>query len=190
MGILRFRNDLRSGCVGLIAMLTIALILSACGSSPTPGVLTQSDIPSYLGVKLDLSESAYATRKEPSQTGHCTKIGITVFTVPTTQVDNTTQLPTSTKSPEVSSSSLSCRSASDAQDLVTSGVTHYHERLVSGIGNEAWLANVSQPGERHYVVFWRDNNDIGSVDTVGAPNDRRITPALAELLARRAAARS
>ena len=180
----------KSAGVWLMIASTAAVALSACSSSPTPGVLTQSDIPSYLGVKLNPSESAYATRNEPSQTGHCTKVGITVFTVPGTRVDNTTQLPTSTESPEVSSSSLSCRNTSDAQGMLMNGVAHYHERLVSGIGNEAWLANGSQPEERHYVVFWRHNDDIGSVDTVGAPNDKHITPALAELLARRVVARS
>jgi hypothetical protein len=180
----------RSVGIGLIVALIAAVALSACGSSSTPGLLTQADIPSHLGVRLDQSESAYATRIEPSQTGHCAKIGINYFDVQGTRENDTTRVPVVTKSPEVSSSSLSCKSTSDAQDMLSDGVTHYHERSLSGIGNEAWLANASQPGERHYVVFWRQNNDVGSVTILGTPNDKRITPALAESLARRAAARS
>jgi len=45
----------------LMVAFTAAVALSACGSPP-PGVLTQSDIPSNLGVKYNPTVSATAAR--------------------------------------------------------------------------------------------------------------------------------
>jgi len=62
---------------------------------------------------------------------------------------------------------------------------------VPGIGEAAWLfAPVANPHVKEYFLGWREGSEIGDLLVLGTSTDKRITPALAELLARRAAARS
>ena len=162
-----------------------AVALSACGGSSTSGVLTQSDIPSYLGVKANRSASD-AERKREARTPHCTVTGVVVFSVPGKAVK--AQSPLVSSAPTVLSADLSCVSVADARsafNLIKDG-----GQAVPGIGNEALLINVGSGDGVGYAIGWRQGDRVSLVSVGGPPNDKRITAALAELLARRVAARS
>lgn len=166
-----------------------ALALSACSSPQTPGVLTQADIPSYLGVRAD-----------PSATGS----GLAVFSAPCKGAKSLTfdgswrHLKAGPSSiPDVTSIAVSCASVSQAQRYFNtrSGGRGYplpgvKGHSVAGIGDEAWLTDVSNTQIRDYTVGWRQDDRVMFVMVEGPSTDKRITPALAKLLARRAAARS
>jgi len=159
-------------------------VLSACSSSP-PGVLTQADIPSYLGVKSNPSATAnYESRLTPPH--GCTTVGVAVFSVPGEPLD-TELLPTSTRALAVTTVLLSCANESEARTSFGTAVG----TSVTGIGDEAkWLNEGVAGGGRFYAIVWRRNDQLGNVSVAGPTNDTHIGPGLAELLARRAAARS
>src|SRR5665811_1534411 len=103
--------------------------------------------------------------------------------------DTSTRPPERTqRTPIVLSSGVSCTSTDYAKAA-------FHEAAVStsgasritGIGDEAILVDLSDVLNRFYIVQWRDNSRGGLISAIGPPSDKRITPALAELLARRAA---
>jgi len=177
--------DLRSAPIKLVIGFGVVLALSACSSSSSPGVLTPADIPSYLGVRANPSAFAAEDRKEAAPP-YCSKAGFVPFTVPGKPLD--TQIPAAY--PAIVSTNLVCANTYDAHKLYRSTITLNRGRSIVGIGNEATLINFDTKAERYYEVFWRDNNLIGEVTVIGPHGSNRITPALAELLARRAAARS
>jgi hypothetical protein len=172
----------------LVAVFVVGMALSACSSPSTPGVLTQADIPSDLNMTSNSAFASVYLRENAAP--RCKKTGFASFSVPGKRVDTTTNVPASAKSPEVISSSVVCPNTSDAHIALRSGLSTPGARSVSGIGSEAILVNFGIPKTGYYVVGWRESNRVGFVFLVGASNDKRITPALAELLARRAAARS
>ena len=180
----------RLGSVGVwpVIAFTAASVVSACGGSSTPGVLTQADIPSYLGVRSTSSTLGEIGAPLPRTHG-CKATGVAIFTAPVR--DAISALPNVAKSPAVLSAALSCPRATAAQGVVGAFVTGRDTRSVPGLGGRAKLVNLSRGGmDRDYEVIWRQGNEIGSVDLGGPPSDKRITPALVELLARRAAAGS
>jgi len=177
---------------GLVVRLAIVLlaaqVLSACSSSPPPGVLTQADIPSYLGVRSTSSTLAEVGAPVPRTHG-CNTSGVAIFTAPVRGAFS--GLPNVSKSPAVLSTAMSCPRAAAAVGVLSTFVTGRSSRSVPELGRGAKLVNLSRSGmDRDYEVIWRQGNKIGAVDLGGPPSDSRITPALAELLARRAAARS
>ena len=187
---------------------TAAVALSACGGSPTPGVLTQSDIPSYLGVKLNRSASASQARQ--TRTPPCNTDRVAVFTVPGQRINEQALAPAT--APQVTSASLACPNASTldvAYRTTATGLASLYGsgRAVSGVGDGAKLFDVGRvapatagearlylPGKvsmaRAYLVIWREHDHAQVVLVSGPSGDKRITAALAELLARRVAARS
>jgi hypothetical protein len=190
VGTWRGATLLRASCIGVVAFLVAALSLSAC-SSPTPGVLTQSDIPTSLGVKLN--QSASATWEDHfSPRAHCTKAAFVIFSLPEIRVLNVYHQLLVDREPEVASYALSCASTSDSRGAFKStlrgGGTSSHS--VARIGDQAVLANISDGGTRSYIVLWRLRDALGLVLVAGQPKYRQITPGLAESLARRAVARS
>lgn len=180
--------------LGLVTPLAIAfgaaLALAACGSSLPAGVLTQSDIPSYLGVKAD--RSAFA----PGE-GHispCKGANGVVF-------DGSWRHMKAGPSsiPVVTSMAVSCASVSQAHryfDTRKVGAQGYplpgiDGHPVPGVGDEAWFIDAGREADlRDYTLAWRQNDRVSFVSIEGSQNDKRITPALVELLARRAGARS
>lgn len=90
--------------------------------------------------------------------------------------------------PIVVSADYSCTTPSDAHMAFKSDVGDNGPRI-AGIGDEATLLDFSA-GQRSYDVEWREGNQIGAVIVVGPTKDKRITHALVESLARRAAATS
>lgn len=183
------RPLLRHRIVGvwLTAGLTAAVALSACGGSSAPGVLTRSDIPSYLGVHATSSTLAEVGVKVPRTHG-CKTSGVAIFTASVR--DALSGLPNVAKSPAVLSTVISCPRAAAVQGVLNTSVAG-SSRSVPGLGSGAKLVNLSRSGmDRDYEVIWRQGNQIGAVDLGGPPRDSRITPALVELLARRAAART
>jgi hypothetical protein len=177
--------------VWLIIALTAAVALSACGGTSTPGVLTQSDMPNYLGLKANPSAAATATRLETPSGPHCNKAGVAVFTVPGWRVPkrgNILDARGSGFSPIVISISFSCATSSDAHRAFKSGAS-FAGRPIAGIGDEATLLDLSA-GQRSYALGSRKGNQFSAVFVFGPTKNKRITPALVELLARRAAARS
>jgi len=177
--------DLKSAPVRLVIGLGVALALSACSAPPPPGVLTQADIPSYLRLKVNPSAFAAEDRKEAAPP-YCSKAGFVAFTVPGKPLDM--QIPAAY--PAIVSTNLACANTYDAHRLYRSTIALNLGRSIVGIGNEATLINFDTKAERYYEVFWRDNNLIGEVTVIGPQNSTRITPPLAVLLARRAAART
>jgi hypothetical protein len=165
-----------------------AMALSACSNSSTPGVLTLADIPSY----LDVTANSAATASEGRAVGttpHCTKAGVVVFTVPGWRVPKRGLL-TSANAPVVVSVDDVCVTSSDAHAGFTSDSGVGVVGPVPGIGNEATLLDLGSGPQRMYLVGWRKGNQFGAVGVLGSAKNDRITPALAELLARRVAARS
>jgi len=181
-------RNVRSLGLTLVALLGASLVLSACSTSSRPGVLSRADIPSYLGVSVSHSGSA-GMLLPVAQFHGCKTVGVVFFSA---SVPNELQgNPTVSKAPGIVSVAVSCPSVADAQKAFRTFLTGTGGRSVSGLGDEARLFNVSKGGsDRLYIVGWRQSNQIGAVDVGGPPNDKRITPALAELLARRAVARS
>jgi hypothetical protein len=171
----------------LLSIFGTALALSSCGSSPL-GLLTSADIPSYLGVEANPSFSASQENQE-SATPHCQKAGVADFSVPGIG-HKPGSLLTNAKAPEIVSVNASCDNASSAHSAFETSVKGIGGHSVVGIGNEAKLANVSGKSERAYFVGWREHNQVGFVLIASSQSDNRIGPGLAELLARRAVARS
>jgi hypothetical protein len=172
--------------VRLIAVFVIVLALSACGGSSAPGVLIQSDIPSYLGVKVNPQlRSQMLNELAPD---HCQVSKTTVFNAPGVKVEsNIGLLNNNPKGPEVSSSEVVCPSEVDAQGALAAYAKGWHARSIAGIEDEAVIGTLL-PSQRNYILGWRQGFDLGIIFIASSPTDKRITPALAELLARRAAA--
>jgi len=169
----------------LIVALIPAVALSACGSSLTPGVLTQSDIPSHLGVKLNPAESASEAQVRSAP---CKVAASVVF--------DGSKKP---YSPTITSVGLSCASISQAQQYFNTtkvGGNGYplpgvRGHSVPGIGDDAWFIDQGRESDlRFYTLVWRQGDRVSLVSVEGPVSDKRITPGLAELLARRVAARS
>jgi hypothetical protein len=192
----------------LVAVFIVGIALSACSSPSTPGVLTQADIPTYLGVKFNPSESASQLRQ--IETPPCKTLRASVFTAPGQRVYEEALGPT--KNPQVTSVTSDCTNASResvAYRTLANATTGLYGAgsTVSGVGAEAKLFNIGKVATssahgaklylrgtgaqgRAYAVIWRASTQIDTLILVGAGADQRITPALAELLARRAAAGS
>lgn len=174
---------MRSIASWLLATIIAAVALSACSSSSPPaGVLTRSDIPSYLGVKADQSASAAEARSV--RTTPCKLASGVVF---------------DSKRATVTNVSLSCASVSQAQEYFNTikvGAKGYPlpgvvGHSLTGVGDEAWLVDAGGKADlREYTLGWRQNEQVGLVTVEGPLANGRITPALAGLLARRVAARS
>lgn len=172
----------RSVGVWLLIAFTGAVALSACGGSPTPGVLTQAEIPSYLGVTAHPSVPSSAAGVVQSIL-HCKRVNLELFAVPG-------KLSRFGASPVIISSLQSCATIADAKSVFPFSRGSGH--AVKGIGNDAELVGngISPQGVRADLIEWRDGSHVGLILLEGPPSDKRITPALAELLARRAAAGS
>jgi hypothetical protein len=172
----------RSVSVG-VALLCAALALSACSSS-TPGVLTQSDIPSYLGLQYDAVASASSARS--ARPAPCKTAAVRDFTIPGRHLNARKE---DTSLPFVGSVVLACASTSQARAVFTKTTKGAGGEVVAGIGDEALLGVVSQLKTTEYALGWRQGDEVCDLIIVASPTDQRITPALTELLARRAAAR-
>jgi hypothetical protein len=182
-------KGVRSTAPSWVAVLGAALALSACSSPSSTGVLSQVDIPSYLGVQPNSSATAFEA-SHASPPAHCVTTGLVLFSEPGKRVDTSTRPPErTTTTPIIVSSSVSCASIADAKIGMREGGALPGTRSVTGIGDKATFTDLSDRLNRSYVVQWRDDNRGGFIWAIGAPNDKRITPGLAEELARRAAAR-
>ena len=181
-----------SAGLGLMIAFTAALALSACGGQSTPGVLTQADIPNNLNLVANPSASVGATQEAGSER-HCKKAPFAVFTAPgqaipkANGISSMVRLPLA-RGPYVVSGDYSCTTWSDARTAFKSdGEGSGHP--ITGIGDEARLQVLSTNG-RVCEVEWREANHFGAVVVIGSTNEKRLLPALTEMLARRAAARS
>jgi len=179
----------RSVWIKLALVAGGALTLSACSSAPHVGVITQADIPSYLGVSASPTARSAGVLLPVARFHGCKTVGVAVFTA---SVPNELQgNPTVAKAPGIISVAVSCPRVADAREALRTFVPTIGGRSMRGLGDDATLVNASRDGsDRLFDVVWRQGNQIGAVDVGGPPNDSRITSALAELLARRAAARS
>jgi hypothetical protein len=176
-----------------LAVFGVALALSACGgSSATPGVLTQAEVPSYLNVKADSLGAAVKAAVHFAPIPHCKRVGLALFTVPGTLAKLREPVPVPT-SPIILSSLVSCATVADAKSTFASyfrDVDRLGGRAVKGIGDEAQMDNSGLLDRSVEFIGWRSNNQIGVILLDGAASNKRITPALIELLGRRAAAGS
>jgi len=177
----------------LMMVFGAALALAACSSSTPAGVLTQSDLPSYLGVRTDQHASVAAAGSVRTVT--CKAVTAAVFNGSWKQLHSgPASIPVA-----VTSVSLSCQGVSQAQryfNTIKVGAKGYPVPAVkgypvSGLGDEAWLIDAGHNADlREYSLAWRQGNRVDLVQVEGPLSDKRITRALVELLARRAAARS
>jgi hypothetical protein len=185
------RGQRSSTAIRLVAVVGIALILSACGDSSAPGVLTQAEIPSYLNVKADsLGAAAKAWQSAPIP--HCKRVDLALFTVPGTVLKLGESAPVP-KSPIILSALVSCATVADAKSTFASyfrDVDRLGGHAVKGIGDEAQMDGIGQLGRSVDFIGWRNRNQISVILLDGAMSNKRITPALIELLGRRAAAGS
>ena len=94
--------------------------------------------------------------------------------------------------PEVYSSVSTCGTETNAKhvfDQITLGSLPNPNRPVPNvprIGDDARLVSFAIASGRVDVVYWRAGQDLGIVGVDGPPDDTRITPAVAEELAKRA----
>jgi len=124
--------------VTVAAVLGAALALSACSSSPLSGVLIQTDIPRYLGVKADQSASASDARSV--RTAPCQAANAAVFDGSWKHLKSG---PSSI--PIIISAALSCATVSQAQQFFNTikiGANGYPSSVVTGhavagVGDEA-----------------------------------------------------
>lgn len=152
-----------------LTLFVVVVNLSAC-TSPPRSVLTIADIPSYLGVKLNASASVeYANRLTPPS--HCRATGVAVFSVPTKPLDEAL-LPASSLAPVVSAVDWSCSNKRTSSGLQ---ITSQNERT----GGGGW----------YFGVVWSQGDRMGAITVAGPVDDRRLSMGLANMLARRAAAR-
>ncbi|MDR3648005.1 MAG: hypothetical protein P4L20_02850 [Acidimicrobiales bacterium] len=180
--------DLRSSPIKLVIGFGVALALSACSSSPSPGVITQADIPSYLGVRANPTAAASEAQHLGTLAKGCKAAGNAIFSVPGARV--ITKINVLSKAPEVLNGVESCAAPSEALNVYDGFVKNSQGRTLPRIGNEGKITDLSGPRARAYGITWRVNNQIGILEIEGPTSDKRITSGLAELLARRAAARS
>jgi hypothetical protein len=166
-----------------------------------------------LGVKANPSESAFQSR--PIQTPPCKTGKLSVFSTPGQRGYEQNLGPAN--APQVTSLAADCSNPSRetvAYRTFTTAMSSLYGAgdSVPGVGNGAEIYNVgriakvptqvsgqtelilrgkgSVPAARSYLVLWRADDQIDTVIVTGPSGDKRITPALAELLARRAAASS
>jgi hypothetical protein len=174
----------------LVAVFIVGMALSACSSPSPPGVLTQQDIPGYMGVKIDspgvkvsspFAATAARQRKSPPD---CGRGSVTAFGSPPGPQEGAVTVLVSTD--------WSCANRPDAQKAFGLLFRQVGGRLVSGVGDAAAITSAggNPRSSRSFSVEWWEGNQVGAVLIQGGPKDKRITPALAELLASRAAARS
>jgi len=156
--------------LAFVALCVIAVSLSAC-TSPPPSVLTIADIPSYLGVKPNASASVeYASRVNPPS--HCRTTGVAVFSVPAKPLDEAL-LPASSQAPVVSAVDWLCSKKGPSSGWQISSQNE-------GMGGGGWYLG----------VIWSQGDRMGAITVAGPVGDRRLSMGLADMLARRAAARA
>jgi len=174
-----------------------ALLLIGC-SSPNPGGLTNADIPSDLGVKMNASALVTVVGvgfDAPLPIGPkatCAHLYETVFIPPRKKGEALGGEGEPLTYPEVLSIGFRC-SGAPAGRLGFRALSEGRKQ-VGGIGDQAALFNATDtqgyPKSRVYIVDWREGAVVGVVGVAGPTSNTRIGPGLAELLARRAAARS
>jgi hypothetical protein len=173
-----------------VVLFGAVLVLAACSSSAPAGVLTQSDMPSYLGVRAD--QSAFTLRDV--RTAPCKEANGVVFD------GSWKHLKAGPSSiPVVTSIAFTCASVPQAHEYLntiklgakTYPISGIEGHPVPGVGDEAWFIDAGRQADlRSYTLGWRQGDRVGLVQVEAPLSDKRVTPALVELLARRAAARS
>ena len=120
---------------------------------------------------------------------HCVYVGKSIFSVGGKFLNVLS--PATANSPVVESATLSCATIAEASTAFTQASRGGPVKKVLALGDEARIINVSGELEGHaFVVVWREQKQVSLVLLIGAPKSTRVTQALAELLARRAAAGS
>jgi len=128
--------DLKSAPIKLVIGLGVLLALSACSSSPPPGVLTQADVPSYLGVRANPSAAASEARHTGTLAQGCKVAGNAVFTVPGTPAI-TKLTAVGSKAPEILNGVETCAATSEALDVYDGFVKNIQGRTLPGIGKRS-----------------------------------------------------
>ena len=182
---------------GLVAGLVAGMagLLTSCGSS-RPGLLTNADIPRYLGVH----ENPAATKRAPGGAEHpapflaalaCPGVFQVVFTPPEKVGVPFEASGKPAAYPTVVSAAVKC---GPNLSFVPNSPGNASSRKLSGIGDKATLFDFSDttgyPNTRAYLITWQKGATAGEVGVQGPDADARVTLGLVELLAHRAVARS
>ncbi len=198
VGLLRAPNGLRFIPVRVAALLAIALTLSACSGSSKPGVLINADIPSYLNLQMNASalvtvEGGPGLNRALSSGLHqtCSSWHPTAFIPSGKSGESLGGEGDPLHYPEVLALTFRCSSPSAALALFQ--VSSRGRRSVTGVGDRAAIFDAgkddsqSYPRSRVYIIDWVQGRFAGIDALAGRGSDERITPALVELLAHRAA---
>jgi hypothetical protein len=174
---------------GFARGVRLALALLASCSTNHVGALSSVDLPSNWGLhQTTTSASDQVTREVAASLSHpasgCHHLEVALF-APLGKAFIVVSTEQRTPFMEVISYVQTCGSGTDAiHDFdQTAKVTS----SVPGIGDDARITSFNNENERSDLVLWRTGQVLGFVGVEGPPNDRRITPAAAERLARRAA---
>jgi hypothetical protein len=165
----------------------LSLILSGCASSTT-GNLTGADIPGSLGLSENhQAEAGLLRAAHPGNDCRGASVSVAAFT-PAGMSFNHISGHIVLDHDQVLSDVLTCPSASRVQAIYQFDLKRSsHAEQIDNVGERAFLTSFN-PDARSYAVEWLQGATSGLLVLQGAKNDSRITPQLAEMLAREAVA--
>jgi hypothetical protein len=175
----------RRGTAIALAVLTSVLVAS-CSAAPL-GSLSTSDLPSGWG----LQQTTWPFARSAVAPFGCKTSYVVAFAPPGrsfVRYSETAAMPYI----ELGSFAATCGSVANTKhvfDQITVGSLPPPGKTpttIHGIGDLARLTPLDTPTGRGDLVYWRSGNSLGEVGVQGPPDDTRITPAIAEDLARRA----
>jgi hypothetical protein len=171
------------------------MAVSGCGGGSSHPGLANSDIPSDLA--LQSSSIAFNTvaggrgfaQPLPIPSGGSCPVAYHQVFIPAGKAGEASQGEgVAFTYPEILTIGWKCRSATQARSGYGDLAPGAH--AVTGVGVEAAVLSVGDvpnqgfPHDHVYIVKWRQGNAVGALDLVGRDSDTRITPSVAESLAR------
>jgi len=168
--------------------------MAGCARSSAPGLVSQADIPSSLGIKLTTTTSSDgATRAVIAAMRYpaigCNSSNLSLFTPPGHPYVATGPQYL-VHYPEVLSWESRCSTKRAEQDLDHVGVLGAAAQKLSDVGDGAYSAFLTTTAGSYDAVFWREGGTIGTIEVSEPPGKGATTEALAHRLAKLAAASS
>ena len=184
--------------LAVLAMGLSGISFAACGAA-SPLVLTSADIPSFLGVHANPGVFTTVAGGEetvmPMPIGpheQCPEWYHNAFVPPGRHGEAAAGEGVPITYAEVMILAWHCADLSQAR--LGFHLLSDSRQSVTGVSDQAAILNRTDdsndgyPDSRVFIIDWREGQAVGALELAGPDSDKRITPALAELLARRAAA--
>jgi len=180
--------------VGIAAFSVALAAMVGCARSSAAGLVSQTDIPSSLELKLTTTTAPDgATRAVIAGMRHpaigCSSSSLALFTPPGRPYVATGPQPL-VRYPEVLSWESGCSTKRAEHDLDHVGVLAAAAKKLSDVGDGAYSAFITTTAGNYDAVFWREGGTIGTIEVSEPPGNGATTEALAHRLAKLAAASS